>query len=104
MISSVLFLSSALLCAAPETIDNLDFSRKTFAGWGGNGFTLGAIPFKGQEQLVVVTSKEAGATGATGVLYRTIRVPPGASEIRVMACVAREAGLAADDRLDVALL
>ncbi len=97
-----LLLSTALPSPASTTF-NLDFSTGRLIGWEGQGFYITTGAGQGPNLVVGVSSSDRGPKGCTGLLHRTLVVPPDAGAIRFRAATVRPPGVPAGARLDVYL-
>jgi Protein of unknown function (DUF1570) len=103
-LGTLALLLTGLVVTADDVTDNLDFTARTLAGWQGEGFALAPAGNRTTAEEPRVSSADRGPASRTGLLHRTIVVPPGVSTLQVRAFAVRPAYCKADDRLDIALL
>ncbi len=97
-----------LLLALPATTPpaapaNLRFETGRLTHWEGDGFYVTTATGRGPSLHLAACSSDCGPTGRTGLLHRTIVIPPGVGAIRCTAAVVRPEGVPADAEIDVVL-
>lgn len=92
-----------LMCAAPGSAENLNFGTGTLAGWEGSGFYVTTPARSGPSLSLGVCSSDCGKQGKSGILHRTVVVPPGAGVLRFSAYTQYAKDCPPTDDLDVVL-